>query len=253
MKALVLAAGKGSRIARVAKGLPKPLLEIAGEPVLVHNLRLLARHGVRGVWINLHERAGDIRAWIGNGNQWRVRVSYSLERTLLGTAGAARKLLRRLGPGDFLVLYGDNYTDCDLSQLAKTHHEHAAAVTIAAFDPKRNPNSGVAGGRMRIGANGRVKDFIEGGRTRGGWVNAGIYAVNPKALKGVPSGFSDFGRDVFPDLLRKGEKIYAYRMKGFCLALDTPAAYRTALRKAAAFSKRRRSGASSLKARAADR
>ena len=232
MKALVLAAGKGARIARTAKGVPKPLLEIAGKPVLVHNLLLLARHGVRKVWINLHEKPEKIRKKIGDGRRWGVRVSYSHEPALLGTAGAARRLLRDLGPGSFFVLYGDNYTDCDLSELAGFHRARRPAVTVAAFDPKRNPNSGIAGGRMIVGRHGRVRRFVEGSPLQGGWVNAGVYAVDPKALKDRPEGFSDFGHDVFPDLLRKGKKIYAYRMKGFCLALDTPAAYRAA-RKAA--------------------
>jgi NDP-sugar pyrophosphorylase family protein len=228
--ALILAAGSGRRIRSVSKSIPKPLIEIGGAPVLVHNLRLLARHGVKRAWINLHFRPRAIRKAVGTGLKYKVRVSYSDEPRLLGTSGAVRKLARPLGRAPFFVLYGDNYTDCDLRALAALHRRKRAAVTIAGFDPRVNPNSGIAGGRIRASKEGRVIEFVEGRKNARGFVNAGVYAVDPRVLAYIPQGFSDFGKDLFPALLRAGEKICLYRMKGFCLALDTPRAYRTALK-----------------------
>jgi NDP-sugar pyrophosphorylase family protein len=128
------------------------------------------------------------------------------------------------------VLYGDNYTDCDLRALAALHRKKRAVVTIAGFDPKVNPNSGIAGGRIRASREGRILHFAEGQKNVRGFVNAGVYAVDPKIFAYIPKGFSDFGKDIFPALLRAGERMYLYRMKGFCLALDTPRAYRAALK-----------------------
>lgn len=231
-KALVLAAGKSTRIATVAQGRPKPLLEIGGAPVLGHNLALLARHGVRDVWINLHHEAQMVRDAVGDGSRWGVRVEYSFEETLLGTAGAVKKLEASLATGTFLVLYGDNFTNADLTALLTQHRATGAAVTIAVFDVATAGHSGIAGGTVQVDGAGRIERFVEG---RGAMeasrlVNAGIYAIDPSVAAEIPAGFSDFGRDVFPRLLAAGRHLHAFVLDGFCLALDTPDSYAQAHR-----------------------
>ena len=231
MKALVLAAGKSTRIAALAGDLPKPLLEINGVPVLARNLKLLAAHGVRDVWVNLHHRPDEIRRRIGDGQAWGVKVSYSLEKEILGTAGAVKNLEGEFSGGTFLVLYGDNFTDCDLTSLLKQHRDKAAAVTIAAFDFGQGAHSGIAGGRIVADDQDRILRFAEGREAQEAgspWVNAGAYALEPPVLGRIPRGFSDFGRDVFPQLLKEGVPMNLYRHAGFCLALDTPEAFERA-------------------------
>ena len=100
--AVLLAAGKSTRIATVAEGVPKPLLPVQGEPILVRNVRWLAAGGVRDIWVNLHYRGDLIRSVLGDGSIWGVQVHYSEEPTILGTAGAVRRLLSSLGE-TFLV------------------------------------------------------------------------------------------------------------------------------------------------------
>src|SRR2546426_356802 len=107
VEAMLLAAGLSSRIASVGEGVPKPLLEVRGEPILVRNIRWLAAAGVRDVWINLHYRGDLIRSALRDGSPWGVRVHYSDEATILGTAGGVRKVLHLL-PETFVVVYGDN-------------------------------------------------------------------------------------------------------------------------------------------------
>ena len=116
--AVLLAAGNSTRIAAVGGGIPKPLLPVQGEPILVRNVRWLAGAGVRRIWVNLHYRGDLIRAALGDGSAWGVEIRYSEEPTILGTAGGVRKLLSSLGE-TFLVVYGDNLVDLDLVLVAE--------------------------------------------------------------------------------------------------------------------------------------
>ncbi len=228
-KALVLSAGKGTRIAALSSRRPKVLLEIDGQPVLHHNLRLLANHRVQQVWINLHYEAEQIKEYAGNGEKWGLSVQYSEEKEILGTAGAVKNLRSEFSDKNFFVLYGDNYTDCNLSELMQTHIKSGAMATLALFDPKRVPNSGIAGGRVLINAQGIVENFIEGQSGQNeGLVNGGVYALHPSILNEIPEGFSDFGKDIFPKLISQGKKISSYLIQGFCFGIDTPEAYQQA-------------------------
>ena len=148
-KALLLAAGLGSRIRSVAGDVPKPLMSFAGAPVLAHNLRWLADGGVSEVWINLHYGADQIRAAIGDGARFGLAIHYVYEPELLGTAGA----LANIGPavaGPMLVVYGDSLVRCDLAALDEAHRQAEAEVTVALFDRDRHPHTGIAGGRVRL-------------------------------------------------------------------------------------------------------
>src|SRR4051812_23317440 len=186
--ALVLAAGQSTRIQAVAPDCPKPLIVVAGETVLERNLRQLAAAGVHQAWINLHYRGEQIEALIGDGRAFGLRVEYSWEPELLGTAGAARKLEAALAADTFFVVYGDNLTALDLGALAAQHRRHGAVATIAVFDRERIPNTGLAGGRVVMDAERRVTQFVEGGDAASPYVNAGVYALEPGVLAAVPPG-----------------------------------------------------------------
>lgn len=221
--ALILAAGKSTRIQAVASDRPKPLIVVAGETVLERNVRQVAAAGVRDVWINLHYRGEQIQALIGDGARFGVRVRYSWEPELLGTAGAAKKLEGALGWGTFLVVYGDNLTALDLGALVAQHRARGALATLAVFDRERVPNTGLAGGRVVLDAGGRVREFVEGAALASPYVNAGVYALEPGVLAAIPAGaFADFGRDVFPRLLVEGARVDAFPIDGYCLGIDTP-------------------------------
>ena len=91
MKALLLAAGQGTRLRPLTERLPKALVPVGGVPVLGHNLRLVQRHGIRAVVITLHAHPAAIRAYVGSGSRWHLHVTYSYEDRLLGTAGAVKR------------------------------------------------------------------------------------------------------------------------------------------------------------------
>lgn len=108
---MILAAGRGTRLGPLTDRKPKPLAPIAGEPLIVHQLRWLRRAGVREVVVNLHHLGEQIEAAIGDGGNFGMRVRYSREEELLETGGGIRKALPHLRPGPFLVLNGDIWTD----------------------------------------------------------------------------------------------------------------------------------------------
>ena len=223
--AMLLAAGKSTRIAEVGGGVPKPLLPIQGEPILLRNVRWLAGAGVRHICVNLHHRGDLIRTALGDGSRWGVAIQYSEEPTILGTAGGVRQVLDSLGER-FLVVYGDNLFDFDLERFVDVHDSTRAEVTIALFND-RSPNTGMAGGQVIIDDSDRVVSFVEGGpRDVRRWINAAVYVVERPVLERFPRNtFLDWGRDVFPALLERGARLQGYRIDGYCLALDTPESY----------------------------
>ncbi len=231
-KALVLAAGLGSRIRTVAGPLPKPLMPFAGAPILAHNLNWLSRSGVGQVWINLHYQPGMIRQAIGDGSAQQLRISYVYEPELLGTAGALANIAKVFDRA-MLVVYGDNVVNFDLQDLVERHKASSAVATLALFDQARHLHTGIAGGRVLIDRTEQVIGFVEGAGGGAGLVNAGVYVVEPEVLDHIPRNRSvDFGHDVFPAMLQAGRTIRGHVIEtaGYCLGLDTPESVAAGLR-----------------------
>lgn len=225
-RALVLAAGLGTRLRSISGGLPKPLAPFGGDPILAHNLRWLAKAGVGEVWINLHYAADQVREAIGDGSAFGLAIHYVYEPELLGTAGALANIPEAFDRR-MMVVYGDNVVRFDLAAFEREHAGAGAEVSIALFDQAKHPHTGIAGGRVELQPTGQVSRFVEGAATDG-LVNAGVYVVEPSILDLIPTGrLVDFGRDVFPAMLG-AERVLKGRViddDGFCLGLDTPESY----------------------------
>jgi mannose-1-phosphate guanylyltransferase len=220
--AFVLAAGFGSRIAR--DDVPKPLLPFRGRGLIEWNLLWLAAHGVRDAWVNLHHRGNEIRAALGTGEAYGLRLHYSEEEEILGTAGGWKHVSGRIDESA-LVIYGDNLMRFDLGALAAAHAAHGMACTVALYDARRHVNTGIAGGHAELSTEGAIAAFREGQPVSdGGWlVNAGAYVIEPVAAGWIGEGFQDFGRDVFPALAGATQlRGHVIEDSGFCLGLDTP-------------------------------
>ncbi|MCK4786724.1 MAG: nucleotidyltransferase family protein, partial [Desulfobacteraceae bacterium] len=112
MKAIILAAGKGERLKELTEKVPKPMLRINGEIILEHNLKWLKEYGIEEVFINLHYLPEVIQDYFKNGNAWGIKINYSCEKEILGTAGGVKKIIEDCGwnkwDDDFLLIYGDN-------------------------------------------------------------------------------------------------------------------------------------------------
>jgi mannose-1-phosphate guanylyltransferase len=218
MKALILAAGKGSRLGPAAAGLPKPLVDVGGSSPLERNVAWVAQLTPSVIWINVHAAADLVRARIGD-VCGAVPVRYSHEPELLGTAGAWRKLAAEWGETS-LVIYGDNVMRFDLTRLLLAHRAAGAIATVALFDPAVHRNTGPGGGRVEL-RDGSITRFVEGGAS--GLINAGAYALEPSLAEELAPGFLDFGHDVLPRLAAGGRLAgHVVEEDGYCLGIDTP-------------------------------
>ncbi len=219
-RALLLAAGKGSRLGELVAQRPKPMLRVRGKPVLERHVEQLAAAGVREIWINLHHQGGVIREHFGDGSRWAVRIQYSEEPELLGASGALKRLEREFAGECFFVVYGDNLAACDYRALAEAHQPEAL-LTMALFHRDEVGSSGIA----ELGEDGRILRFLEKpgpGERFSHWVHAGILAASPELLALLPEGASDFGRDVIPRLLDSGWLVRGYVLKEPVYGIDTP-------------------------------
>jgi len=231
MKAIVLAAGLGTRLGRLTSDRPKCMMPIGGRPLIEHLVRWLHAHGVDEIAINLHHRPEAIVEHLGTGASLGVRITYSHEEQLLGTAGAAKRL-EGYFDGPFLVVYGDGYTNFDLSRLLRAHaarHVPGVAHVTMAFHRVPDPTTqGVA----TLDAQGRVTRFVEKpapSEVFSDLASAGVLAIDRELLGLIPTGPpSDFGRDILPLALRSGVAIYGECLRDDEILIDigTPAAYR---------------------------
>jgi mannose-1-phosphate guanylyltransferase len=218
---MLLAAGEGRRLGSTTLDRPKPMLEIAGRPILDHNIRFLARHGIRDLIVNLHHCPETITQYFGDGASRGVRISYSYEPALLGTAGAVKNVSQHFDE-TFIVMYADNLSTCDLSRFIDFHRRKSGAATVALFHREDATASGIA----ELDGSDRIVRFLEKPRADevfSRWVNAGILIMEPAVLDFIPNGrASDFGRDVLPAVLAAGQPIYGYRMTEELWWVDSP-------------------------------
>jgi len=136
---MLLAAGRGERLRPITDTVPKPLVEVAGKPLIVRHLEALARAGIRDVVVNLSWLGGKIRATLGDGSRYGVRISYSEEGPVpLETGGGIHRALPLLGPDPFLVVNADVWTDMDFSRVL-TLEEGVDARLLLAPNPPHHP------------------------------------------------------------------------------------------------------------------
>lgn len=227
MRAMVMAAGLGTRLQPLTGTIPKPMVPIVNRPALHHVLRLAARHGVRDVVTNLHHFPEAITSYFGDGSEQGVRLRYSFEPVLLGTAGGVKQNEEFLTTdGAFLVLSGDSLTDVDLEAFAEAHRASGCPVTIAL---KQMPDPSLYGVALLDQA-GRIRGFQEKpqpGEELSNLCNCGLYVIEPEVLRRFPSHtFYDFGRQLWPDMLASGERLGAYVVEGYWNDVGSPEAYR---------------------------
>lgn len=223
MKAMVLCAGFGTRLGDLTRELPKPMLPLQGAPLLAYLLGHLRRQGFRDVTLNLHFLPDTIRAWFGDGAAWQMRLRYSEESILLGTAGGLKKVETTFrGEDAFLVQYGDILTDQDFAPLLRAHREHRALATLLVH-PRPRSNSIIA-----LDSDQRIVGFLERpldterAALAAPWVNSGICIASPELLDHIPAGRpADLPRDVFVPLVPSG-RLFAVPLSGYRCAIDSP-------------------------------
>lgn len=225
MRAIVLAAGKGERLKGITMSLPKPMIKVNGKPIIEHTIEWLKSYGIEEIYINLHHIPQKIVKHFGNGSKFGVRITYSFENELLGTAGAVKKiadeyfiqLRSELEP--FLVVYGDNLYDYSLLEIINFHKIKKGIATIALYEKEDVSQSGI----VLLDNDSKIMTFIEKPKQAiSNLVNTGTYILEPSVLNYIPPNkMVDFGKDVFPEMIRKKESIYGLIVKGNLIAIDT--------------------------------
>ncbi len=205
MRAMILCAGCGTRLGSLTEELPKPMLPLAGRPMLEYIVANLVRSAFDEIALNLHFRPQIIGAHFGDGSTFGVRLHYSHEPELLGTAGGVKRMEGFLSRDDcFLVHYGDVLTDQDFVAMLRFHRERRALGTLLLH--RRAKSNSV----VEMDDSGRVTLFLERPgeealRGRGDtWVNSGVCILSREIFPRIPEGFADLPRDVFPDAAREG-------------------------------------------------
>ena len=210
MKAMVMAAGLGTRLRPLTDLIPKPMVPIANRPVLHHLLNLLASHDVREVGINIHVLPELITGYFGDGSALGLRIRWSEEKELMGTAGGTKRLQDFWGRETILVTSGDGLHDVDVTALLG-HHRRTGALATLAVKPVDDPS---AYGVVILDRDTRIRGFQEKPRrdeARSDLANCGVYVIEPELLDRVPADtFYDFGEDVWPALVAAGEPVYAF-------------------------------------------
>jgi mannose-1-phosphate guanylyltransferase len=215
MKAMLLGAGLGTRLRPITYELPKPMVPVLGRPVMGHILKLLARHGFQDVMANVHYFPDLIRDHFGDGRAEGVRLSYSHEKELLGTAGGVRNVRGFLGDETFLVISGDALTDTDLGALWERHREAGGIGTLALTRVDDPSQLGV----VVLGEDGRIQGFQEKpdpAEALSDLANCGIYVFEPEIFDHFPDGeFVDWAQDVFPLLLERDIPLHGHEISDY--------------------------------------
>ena len=230
MKAMILAAGLGTRLRPLTDTCPKPLLPLVLQPMLAHVLGQLQEQGVTEVIINLHYRASQIRQWLGTGTQWGLRLHLSYEPEILGTAGGIKRVEALLHGASFVVINADVLVDLDLRALWHWHCQRRALVTMVL----RPDPAARAYGPVLVDAtervlciNGRPSDIDPGAGQE--MVFTGIQVISPEVLQWIaPERHLSTTADIYPALLAQQQAVYGYRHTGYWMDVGVPERYRQA-------------------------
>lgn len=210
MRTVILCGGRGTRAYPHTVEVPKPLLEVAGEPVLLHLLRIYALQGLTDFVLSAGYRADRIEEFAASlPDEWDVEVVDTGEDT--GTGGRILKCRDLLG-GTFLVNYADGLADVDLAELVEFHGSHGGCATLTSV-PLPSPY-----GTIGAAEDGRVLDFTEKPQLHDHRINGGYFVLDERAFDRWEG--EDLEREVLPALAAAGE-LYAYRHTGFWMSLDT--------------------------------
>lgn len=220
MRALLLAAGRGSRLGKITETIPKPLVKINGKPVIDYLIRKLIDLNVTHILINTHYKSKLIEEFIIN-NKYDVEISLIYEPRLLGTAGTLKYNIDQLCSSDFIVMHGDNYFEDDLKDLKNNHLTHGLGnlLTMGTF-PVTDPTKF---GTVELSENNTVINYFEKVQESTSKIaNSAIYFMKPEIkneIKSLRIHETDISINLIPKLVGK---MKAFPLKGFFYDIGTP-------------------------------
>jgi len=231
MKGMILAAGEGRRLRPFTEHTPKPMLPVAGRPLLEHTIIHLRECGITDLAINLHHLSQVVIDYFGDGSRWGVSLHYSVEEHLLGSAGGVKRL-QPFFDETFIVYYGDLFTRSDLRPMIERHRRVGGMATMGLYRVPDPWNRGI----VQLDSAQTIVRFVEKPLREEAFsnlANAGIYVLEPEVLERIPADQPyDFGHDVFPKLLADGVQVAGYIIEGTLIDIGLPEKYEEANRMA---------------------
>ena len=224
MQTVIMAGGKGTRIASVNAEVPKPMLEVCGKPILEHQIEVLKRQKLTDIVLVIGYLGSVIRDYFQDGSKYGVHISYIEEKELLGTAGSFY-YLKDIIQDDFFLLNGDLIFDVDLHRFMNFHKEKHALATLFTH-PNNHPYDS---GLIIANEDGTITKWIHKEEERGflrNRVNAGIHIISPMVLQRFTElKKTDLDREVLKPLIPFG-RVYAYDSPEYVKDMGTPERYR---------------------------
>lgn len=225
MKVVIIAGGKGTRIASVNSEIPKAMIPVCGKPIIEHEIELCKRYGYTDFLFVIGHMGNQISSYFGDGSKWGVQIEYYQETQPLGTAGALGYLKDKLRE-DFFVMYGDTIVDFDMEAMLKYHQEKQAKATLF-LHPNDHPYDSDI---VELDSEGRVVKFHNKPHSEGfvskNIVNAALFIFSPEILEQIEVGVkSHIEKNVLPRCLEVGMKLYGYVSPEYIKDMGTPDRY----------------------------
>ncbi len=215
--AIIVAGGLGTRLRPLTENTPKPLLPVHGKPIIEHIIRNLKKHGVSNIIISIGYKAEQVQQYFKDGSSLGINISYSLETEPLGTGGAVKQASKYLSK-PFVLLWGDNLMDVNVSKMKEDYLNYDTAILMALTHRENVENFGVA----KLDQN-KIVTFVEKPKREDApskLINAGAFIIDPVCFELLPEGKSSLEKDCFEKLAPQG-KITAYIHQGQWFPTDT--------------------------------
>lgn len=232
MKAMILAAGLGTRLRPLTDMIPKPLLPVGGTPLIIWNLLLLRASGICEVMINVHYLGHLIEEAIGDGSRWDMQVRYSHEPALLGTGGGIKAAEWFFENQPFLVMNGDTLIELDVTALTEFHRIHGGVVTLVLRDDPQASQWGAVESDERnriLRINGRGMSQVDSTGPLVERMFAGVHILHPSLLQAALPDTPFSIIDSYTNELARGSRMFGFVHAGYWSDIGTMERYTRAL------------------------
>jgi len=225
MKALILAAGFGTRLKPITDVIPKPLIPILNTPVIEYNINFLKFHGIKDIYINIHHHSEQIKDVLGNGTRFGVSITYLQEQEILGTGGAIASL-KGIIDETFVVINSDTIFDFSLESMIDFHNERKSMATIAVVPaPNSDVRSVVTVNDDGVVTRMRDSSFFSP-LPEGNSIFIGVHVIEPKLLEYIPSEiFTSITANIYAGIVADRNTISAYAINGRWWDMGTVESY----------------------------